>query len=399
MMTIKKYHYGAYDHAKNFQEGELNAENEREAYIILQNQGLIAVDLKESETRLSDKIADHLEKFSIGEKWIHLFFRQLATTLDVMNLKDALNLFLLSTKDKAQKQIIQSILNDIELGKSLAEAMEKHKSIFSYNVIQMMLIAQRSGRMQEISEKLAERLEKNYKARKKLQSALYYPLFVLVVSIISMGIIINVVLPTFAGFFESQGTSLPMLTQIFMSTAVFISENIALIITLAALMIFGCFWIYKNSSTTRLLIDRYILKMPFIGRLISQREWMNAFGSLSFLLESGVQIDEAIDMTARSTSNQYIRANWLGIKQEVEHGGQIHSEIFPPEYQGLITTGEASGTLPDMLKRCEKMSEFEVEELSNQIPVKAEIFGTLFVGVIVALIVFSVILPVLSINV
>ena len=398
-MTIKKYHYNAYDHAKNFQEGELNAENEREAYVILQNQGLIAVDLKESETRLSDKIADRLEKFSVGEKWIHLFFRQLATTLDVMNLKDALNLFLLSTKDKAQKQIIQSILKDIELGKSLSEAMEKHKSIFSYNVIQMMLIAQRSGRMQEISEKLAERLEKNYKARKKLQSALYYPLFVLVVSIISMGIIINVVLPTFAGFFESQGTPLPLLTQLFMSTSVFISENIALIITLAVVIIFCCFWIYKNSSATSLLIDRYILKIPFIGRLISQREWMNAFGSLSFLLESGVQIDEAIAMTARSSSNQYIRANWLGIKQEVEHGGQIHSEIFPPEYQGLITTGEASGTLPDMLRRCEKMSEFEVEELSSQIPVKAEIFGTLFVGIIVALIVFSVILPVLSINV
>ena len=398
-MTIKKYRYGAYDRAKTFQEGELSAENEREAYIILQNQGLAAVDLKESKTRISDKFAEYLEKFSVGEKWIHLFFRQLATTLDVMNLKDALNLFLLSTKDKAQKGIIQSMLEDIELGKSLAEAMEKHRSIFSYNIIQMMLIAQRSGRMQEISDKLAERLEKNYKARKKLQSALYYPLFVLVVAIISMTIIINVVLPTFAGFFESQGTSLPLLTQIFMSTAVFISENIFIIITLLLVVIVGCMWIYKTSATVRLSVDKFILKMPFIGRLISQREWMNAFGSLSFLIESGVQIDEAIDMAARSTSNQYIRAIWLEVKQEVERGGQIHSEIFPPEYQGLITTGEASGTLPDMLRRCEKMSEFEVEELSSQIPVKAEIFGTLFVGIIVALIVFSVILPVLSINV
>ena len=399
MMKIKKYHYGAYDRSKNFQEGELNAENEREAYIILQNQGLVAVELKESETPLSDKIAEYLEKFNVGEKWISLFFRQLATTLDVMNLKDALNIFLLSTKDKAQKQIIQSIINDIELGKTLAEAMEKHKSIFSYNIIQMMLIAQRSGRMQEISEKLADRLEKNYKSRKKLQSALYYPLFVLVVAIISMTIIINVVLPTFASFFESQGTSLPLLTQIFISTAIFISENVVLIVTSVILMFVGCLWTYKNSSVIRLFIDRHLLKMPFIGRLISQREWMNAFGSLSFLIESGVQIDEAVDMVARATSNHYLRANWLEIKHEVESGGQIQSKIFPPEYQGLITTGEASGTLTDMLRRCEKMSEFELEELSSQIPVKAEIFGTLFVGVIVALIVFSVILPVLSISI
>ena len=399
MITIKKYRYEAYDHSKNFQEGELNAENEREAYIILQNQGLIAVELKEAETPLSDKIVEYLEKLNVGEKWISLFFRQLATTLDVMNLKDALNLFLLSTKNKAQKQIIQSMLNDIELGKTLAESMEKHKSIFSYNIIQMMSIAQRSGRMQEISAKLADRLEKSYKSRKKLQSALYYPLFVLAVAIISMVIIINVVLPTFATFFESQGTSLPLLTQIFISTAIFISENVVVIVTSVVLMIIGCLWTYRNSSAIRLFIDHYILKMPFIGRLVSQREWMNTFGSLSFLIESGVQVDEAIDMVARATSNHYLRANWLEIKREVEHGGQIQSKIFPPEYQGLITTGEASGTLTDMLRRCEKMSEFEVEELSSQIPVKAEIFGTLFVGIIVALIVFSVILPVLSISI
>ena len=398
-MTIKKYRYGAYDHSKNFQEGELNAENEREAYIILQNQGLIAVELKEAETPLSDKIVEYLEKLNVGEKWISLFFRQLATTLDVMNLKDALDLFLLSTKDKAQKQIIQSMLNDIELGKTLAESMEKHKSIFSYNIIQMMSIAQRSGRMQEISEKLADRLEKSYKSRKKLQSALYYPLFVLAVAIISMVIIINVVLPTFATFFESQGTSLPLLTQIFISIAIFTSENVVIIVTSVVLMIIGCLWTYRNSSVIRLFIDHYILKMPFIGRLMSQREWMNTFGSLSFLIESGVQVDEAIGMVARATSNHYLRANWLEIRREVEHGGQIQSRIFPPEYQGLITTGEASGTLTDMLRRCEKMSEFEVEELSSQIPVKAEIFGTLFVGIIVALIVFSVILPVLSISI
>ncbi|MBR2180162.1 MAG: type II secretion system F family protein [Selenomonadaceae bacterium] len=398
-MVIKKYRYGAYDRSKNFQEGELNAENEREAYIILQNQGLIAVDLKESETKLSEKIVEHLEKFKVGEKWVSLFFRQLSTTLDVMNLKDALNLFLLSTKDKSQQQIIKSMLEEIELGKTLAEAMEKHKSVFSYNVIQMILIAQRSGRMQEISEKLADRLEKNYKSRKKLQSALYYPLFVLIVAAISMTIIINVVLPTFATFFESQGTSLPLLTQIFMSTAIFISDNIMIIIMSVILIVIGCLWIYKNFSLIRLFIDRCILKMPFVGRLISQREWMNDFGSLSFLLESGVQIDESIDMVARSTSNHYIRASWIDIKHEVERGGQIHSKIFPPEYQGLITTGETSGTLPDMLRRCEMMSEFEVEELSSQIPIKAEIFGTLFVGLIVALIVFSVILPVLSIDV
>ena len=189
-----------------------------------------------------------------------------------------------------------------------------------------------------------------------------------------------------------------MLTQIFMSIAVFISENIWVILAVIFSTIIICIWIYKNSPSIQMFLHRIILKLPFIGRLLSQREWMNAFGSLSFLIESGVQIDEAIGMIAASTSNIYLRSMWLRIKYEVERGGPLRNEIFPVEYQGLIVTGEASGTLPDMLKRCEKMSEFEVDELASQIPVKAEIFGTLFVGLIVALIVFSVILPVLSIG-
>ncbi|MBR1729538.1 MAG: type II secretion system F family protein [Selenomonadaceae bacterium] len=360
---------------------------------------MIAVEIKEVEKNFYDKFLERFEKFQIGDQWTALFFRQLATTLDVMNLKDAINLFLSSCKDNNQRKILQSLKNDIELGKTLAEAMQKFKLIFSHNVIQMMVIAQRSGRMQEISEKLAEQLEKDYKSRKKLYSALYYPAFVLVIAMISIMILINIVLPTFASFFESQGSELPLLTQIFLKSAVFISNNIFLIILLILIIIAGSIYIYKKSPQIQMFFATSILKLPFAGRLISQREYMNAFGSLAFLLESGVQIDEAIGMVADSTSNLFFRSIWLNIKNEVERGGRIRSKIFPPEYQGLITTGEVSGTLVEMLKRCEKLAEFEVEELSAKIPVRAEIFGTFFVGIIVALIVFSVILPVLSINI
>ena len=384
---------------KIFQEGELNAESEGQAYSVLKHQGLIAVEIKEIKGNFFDKISERLEKFKVGEKFVSLFFRQLSTTLEVMNLKDALELSLLSTKNQTQQQIIKSILADIEIGKSLSEAISKYKLIFSYSVIQMIVIAQRSGRIQEISGKLAEQLEKSYKARKKLQSALYYPTFVFVVAIISMTILVNVVLPTFAGFFESQNTSLPLLTQIFLSVGVFLSENMLLIITSIILLLVSCIWIYKNSLTLQMALDKFLLKIPFIGRLISHKVWMDSFGALSFLLESGIMIDEAIDMVAASTSNLYLRSIWFEVKYEVERGGKIYHKELPAEYQGLITIGESSGTLPAMLQRCEKLSEFEVEELSNQIPVKAEIFGTLFVGIIVALIVFSVMLPVLSLNI
>ena len=381
------------------QEGELNAENEKESFLVLQHQGLIAVEIKEINPSLFVKFTEWLKAFQVGQKWTALFFRQLSTTLDVMNLKDSLELFLQSTKGKTQQQIIKSMLTEIELGKTLAEAMENHKTIFSNNIIQMMVIAQRSGKMQEISEKLAEQLDKSYKSRKKLQSVLYYPSFVFLMAIISLIIVTNVVLPAFSGFFESSKMTLPILTQVFLTVMLFLSENFLWILIGLVILLLICTWIYKNSPSVQFFLHKYLLKVPFLGRLILQREWMNAFGSLAFLLESGIQIDEAIQMIAMSTSNRYLRSIWLDVKYEVERGGQIKNPIFPMEYQGLISTGEASGTLPEMLKRCETMSEFEVDEISAQIPVKAEIATTLIVGLIVAMIVFSVVLPILSIDV
>ena len=276
--------------------------------------------------------------------------------------------------------------------------MQNHSQIFSHNVIQMINIAQKSGRMQEISERLADRLEKNYKSRKKLQSALYYPAVVFIVSLFAAAVLINVMLPTFASFFESQGSSLPELTLFFMKSAIFVSENFLSIFSSIIFLFVGFIFAYKKILPVRIFFDKLFLKIPFIGKLICYREWMNAFGSLSFLIESGIQIDDAVGMIAAATSNKYLRSIWLDIKYNVAHGDNLQSEIFPTEYQGLIATGEASGTLSDMLRRCEKMSEFELEEFSNQIPVKAEIFGTLFVGLIVAGIVFSVVLPILSIG-
>ena len=379
--------------------GELSAKNEREAYLVLQNQGLVAVEIKEIKKSIIGRIAEKIEYFNIDDKWTALFFRRLSTTLDIMTLNDALSLFAQSTKEKTQQKIIHSMINDIKRGRTLAEAMESYSSIFSKNIVQMIVIAQHSGRMQEITGKLAEQLEKNYKAKKKIRSALYYPTFVLIVAMIAISILISIVLPTFTNFFASQEMDLPILTKIFLTIGLFFANNLSMILFLITIVILMCLWIYKNSPEVQLLYDKSLLKLPFFGKLIAQREWMNSFGSLSFLLESGVQIDQAIEMIANATSNKHLKNLWLEIKYKVERGEHLQSTEIPTEYQGLITTGEASGTLPEMLKRCEMLSEFEVDEMSNQIPVKVEVFSTLFIGIIVALIAFSVILPVLSINI
>lgn len=396
MSAILKFSYKAYDAEKIFQAGELEAESLNAAHSVLSQLGLIPVEIKPIRKSFLQTLAERLDRFRVGEKWASIFFRQLSTMLAVMNLRDALELMSTTARDRTQKKILLSLLNDVTLGKTLDEALSKFGAIFSGTVVQLVVIGHQSGRLQEISLKLADRLEHQYQSSKKLKSAMYYPTFVTCAALIAVAVLISTVLPTFAGFFAGQGSTLPPLTLAMLNLGLFFSKHIFSIVAALVLIAIGLFFCYDRSDSFRLQIDRLVLKLPFVGRLARQSHWMNFFGSLSFLIESGVRIDRAIEMSARASSNSYLRAELLELKRRVESGGSFQSPLFPPECQGLITSGETSGTLPQMLERCEKLCAFEVEELSNQLPVKAEIAGTLTAGIIVALIVFSVILPVLS---
>ena len=399
MTFILRFSYKAYDAEKVFQSGELEAESLNAAHVVLQHLGLVAVDIRPVKKTFSATVAERLEKWRVGDKWASIFFRQLSTMLSVMNLKDALELMASTNQDRTQTKILQALLHDVSLGKTLDQALSRFGAIFSGTAIQLTAIGNESGRLQEIAAKLADQLEQNYKSSKKIRSAMYYPAFVMAAAVIAIGILISTVLPTFAGFFEGQGESLPALTRGLLSVGVFLSEKFPLITIILLAIVIGLWYIYERSTAVRLLCDRLILQVPFIGRLVRQTHWMNFFGSLSFLLESGLRLDRAVSMAATASNNSYLRAELNELKRKVESGGRFQSPLFPAECQGLITSGETSGTLPSMLERCEKLCAFEVEELSNQLPVKAEIAGTLTAGVIVALIVFSVMLPVLSMGI
>ena len=396
MIDIPKFAYKAYDSEKMFQSGELDAENINAAHFVLQRLGLIPVEIKVIRKNFLATIADQLERQRVGERWSTIFFRQLSTMLAVMNLRDALELMATTTQDRTQSKILQSILQDVTNGKTLDQALSKYAAIFSGTVIQLVVIGHQSGRLQEIAAKLADQLERNYQSSKKLRSAMQYPAFVMLVALLAVGFLLSTVLPTFSGFFAGQNAELPLLTRMLLETGTFLSTNLLPIVAIIGIIIFGAWFCYDRLAVFRLQLDRLILKVPFVGRLAWRSHWMNFFGAMSFLLESGVRLDRAVEMSASTLNNAWLRAELQEVRRRVEHGDSFRSALFPPDCMGLITSGEASGTLPEMLERCEMLCAFEVEEMSNQLPVKAEIAGTLTAGMIVALIVFSVMLPVLS---
>ena len=223
---------------------------------------------------------------------------------------------------------------------------------------------------------------------------MYYPLFVLLAAFIAAIVLVNITLPVFENFFESQGGELPLVTLILLHGGKFFSEHLILIVS--GILLSGIFFatIYDRIAALRFSLDKLKLK----SKLLREIELRNFFGRLSFLLESGVTLDEAIKLCAAATKNLFMQKKLTEIKFLVERGGNlgeiVAKENFPPLYVGLIVTGEAGGELVNMLRQCEAMADFEVEEILRGLPAKAEIFGTLIAGLIVATLVFAVILPI-----
>ena len=303
-----KFSYKAYDADKTFQSGELDAESLNAAHSVLQHLGLIPVEIKPINKTFIALVSERVERYKVGDKWSSLFFRQLSTMLAVMNLKDALELMSTTCRDETQKRILQSLLQDVTLGKTLDMALSKFGSIFSGTTIQLVAIGNQSGRLQEISAKLADQLEQQYQSSKKIRSAMYYPAFVMCAAVLAIGVLLSTVLPTFAGFFEGQGESLPALTRAMLSIGMLLSNYFPLIVSTVLVLSVGSWFCYQRSASIRLMCDRLLLRVPFIGRLARQTHWMNFFGSLSFLLESGVRLDRAVEMSSTASDNAYLRA-------------------------------------------------------------------------------------------
>ena len=393
---MKKFKYKGYNAQAVEQVGTLEAENYSEAYAALSYQGVTVVKLEQAQAGFAKTLENFWLKLKLGGQWRSVFFRELGVMLGVMTLHDSLKTLAGAAKNHPSEKILNELVAAVGEGQSFFAALGRYEIIFGGDAIQSVEIGEKSGNLQDVTARLASQLERNYSTEKKIRGAMYYPLFVLLAAFVAAAILINVTLPVFENLFAQQGGELPLVTLILLHGGRFLSEHWLLIVFAFAAGVIFFASIYDRSAALRFLLDE--LKLKF--KLLREIELRNFFGRLSFLLESGVTLDEAIKLCAAASKNLFVQKKLTEIKFSVERGGSlgnlIAKENFPPLYVGLIVTGEAGGELVNMLRQCESMADFEVEEILRGLPAKAEIFGTLLAGLIVATLVFAVVLPILD---
>jgi type IV pilus assembly protein PilC len=332
---------------------------------------------------------------SVPAKNLAVFTRQFSVMIDAgLPLVQCLEILGTQEEDKNFSQTILATRADVEAGASLADAMKKHPKAFDPLFTNMIAAGEAGGILDTILKRLATYIEKNVKLKSQVQSAMVYPIAVIVIAAVVVGVILWKVIPTFASLFAGLGAELPLPTRVVIALSNGLVRFMPFILVGIVAFVFG-FRAYYASPGGRRAIDAVVLKLPILGILMRKIAVARFCRTLSTLLASGVSILEALDITARTSGNAIVEAAIFTTRISIERGETIaqplkETAVFPPMVVQMIGVGEATGALDTMLS---KIADFYEEEVDVAVaglltllePVMIALLGGVVGGIVIAM--------------
>ena len=388
--------------------GEVDAESKAQVSEQLRERGLIVLDVSEKNDAF--RLEQVFDRFrSIKARDMAIFSRQFATLIDSgMPMLRSLHTLEDQTEDERLRDAITEIRQDVEAGSSLADAMERRPQIFNPMFRAMVRSGESSGRLDEALDRIAYQLEKLDALRRQIRSAMMYPAFVFVLAVVILLVVVAFIVPVFAGIFkeiasDSPGESakLPLLTQTIMSFSSFITGYWFVWIPMLVGGTIG-FFQWKKSEWGRPQWDAVKLKIPaHIGDVIQKAalaRWSRTFAGT---VASGVPLLQSIKITGQTSGNAGIEAAMDDVYNSVRSGGTIahpieKNDLFPPMVGHMLTVGEETGQLEQMLTKVADFYETEVDAKVKALTSLLEPLMIVFVGGMVGVIVIAMYLPIFS---
>src|SRR5690242_19288470 len=331
----------------------------------------------------------------VAAKNLAVFTRQFSVMIDAgLPLVQCLEILGSQEEDKNFANVILATRHDVESGASLADAMRKHAKAFDALFTNMVAAGEAGGILDTILKRLATYIEKSVKLKGQVKSAMIYPVAVIVIAAVVVGVILWKVIPTFANLFAGLGAQLPLPTRVVIA----LSNSL---VRFGPFLIGGLFlaaWGVKSFYGTprgRTLIDGFLLKTPVLGSLLRKIAVARFCRTLSTLLASGVSILEALDITAKTAGNAIVEEAIQTTRTSIERGETIaqplkDTAVFPPMVVQMIGVGEATGALDTMLSKIADFYEEEVDVavaglLTLMEPLMIALLGGIVGGIVIAM--------------
>ena len=392
---MPSYSYTAINDAGIKKKGILSADSEREARKLVKD--LKLTPLKISESKNLDKT------LRIKNKDIVLMTRQLATLLEASTpIVDSIDITARQTKNKNLIQILYNLKEDLVQGKRLGNSMKKFPGIFSDTYVSMVSAGDSSGNLDTVFSKLADYLEESASIRQKVISALTYPLILIGFSFIVVISLLAFVLPQVIDQFIKAGAELPFITKFLIG----ISNNIITILLVITFLSVGFYYLYKKytkKEKNKLLVDKKILAIPFLGNFILNSELERFSSTMELLLASGTNLDIALEECSKIFNNQYLSNIIMNARNDVVEGKDFiitmkQNEIFPDIFIQLIASGYRSGNLEKMFNKVSNFMKSEIENKRSVFLSLLEPIVIIFMGGFIMMIVLAILIPIMQMN-
>jgi type IV pilus assembly protein PilC len=372
--------------------GELAAENRAQLVQMLRKRRISVVNVREKPKGISLPL---LNRRSVSTKEMAVFTRQFATMIDAgLPLVQCLDTISKQAENKYLKEVLTHVMQDVESGSTLADAMSKHRKVFSNLYTNMVEAGETGGALDDILERLAVHIEKADALRRKVKGAMTYPLVVLGVALGAAVFMLVFIIPTFARMFSDFGASLPLPTRIVLAVSYVLRTfwwalGGAIVGTVIVVKRF-----YRTTAG-KFKIDGFLLKSPIFGPLLRKTAVARFTRTLGTLISSGVPILTGLEITAETAGNAVVRKAVLTTKAGIKEGDTIAKPlrttgVFPPMVVQMVAVGEETGSLDEMLSKIADFYESEVDTAVDSLtsilePAMIVLMGVLVGGMVVAM--------------
>lgn len=334
----------------------------------------------------------------VTPKELAVFTRQFSVMIDAgLPLVQCLEILATQQENKAFAKALTGVRSSVEGGSTLANALRQYPKIFDDLYCNMVDAGETGGILDTILQRLSSYIEKAVKLKRAVQSALIYPVAVVVIAGGVIFLLLWKVVPIFATLFAGLGVNLPLPTRIVIGLSNAIATFALPLIILIVAAVFGLKYYYATPNG-RMMIDSILLKLPLFGSLLRRIGVARFTRTLGTLITSGVAMLEALEITAHTSGNAVIEKAILEVRKAIEGGRTIvdplrETGVFPNMVVQMIGVGEQTGALDAMLQKVADFYEDEVDAAVGDLLTAMEPMIILFLGIVVGGVVISMYLP------
>lgn len=412
---MPKFTFTAIDTAGTERTGTVDAANTELASAQVKSMGLFPTGLAVEEAAPPPRAKQKTVSFSSGvrsrkpmvlgavinAKGLTVFTRQLATlTQSGLPLLRGLEVLARQERNAGFKWVVEQLGDNIRSGNTFSEGLQMHPKVFTRLYVNMVRAGEAGGVLDVVLNRLARFMEKTERTKAKVKTAMVYPIIILIVTVLVLGLLMTFVVPKFEEIYRDRlrGAPLPPLTQMVLGVANFV-KNHALVTILGIAVIWLALWLLKRTPRGARAVDWGLFNLPPIGDLMRKSAIARFSRTFGTLLASGVPILQALQITRDTSGNSLLVRAIDYVHDRVKEGEGIagpleQTRVFPGMVTSMIDVGEETGELAEMLNRISDTYEEEVDNAVTALTSLIEPLMIVFLAGVVGTVVISLFLPI-----